>query len=82
MGLDIRVAREGLSWTRNKLAEMSGLHPNSVRYWESKACLPRLEAYGVRKIRAAFLSVGLDVGIAPASPTPTTAPLTRSCRPD
>jgi DNA-binding transcriptional regulator YiaG len=65
-GLDLRQARDRAGLSRRKLADLAGLHPDTVRYWERK---PRLDLRGyacVRMLKALGLGHLSMVGVFPA----------------
>lgn len=39
-GLQIKAARAMLEWTRVRLANAAGVHPNAVAYWERAPLIP------------------------------------------
>lgn len=67
-GRQIRAARAFLGWTRADLARASGLHRNSIAYWESADEIPTglyHEPVACRLIRQALSAVGVKLTITP-----------------
>jgi transcriptional regulator with XRE-family HTH domain len=68
-GAQIRAARALLDWARPELAEASGLHANSIAYWERHRSIPagyRQTPYAVERIRTALLAAGVESTIEPS----------------
>lgn len=65
-GAQIRAGRALLGWRVADLASAAGLHRNAVSYWERRAKLPRSEAVGCKRIRAALFAAGVVTTNVPA----------------
>ncbi len=69
-GNQIRAARALIGWRRDELAAASGLHPNAVKYWETRRDFSNREAnepVGLQRIRDALEGAGV---VAIAEPAP------------
>jgi DNA-binding transcriptional regulator YiaG len=68
-GRQLRAARVLLGWTRVDLARASGVHANSVAYWEATANIPTgpyHEPIACRRMRAALLAAGVRTKVSPS----------------
>jgi transcriptional regulator with XRE-family HTH domain len=57
-GDELSALRQAAGYSRPALAEMCGLHPDSIKYWEKKSVVD-LRGYAVRKLLEALGPVGL-----------------------
>lgn len=68
-GAQIRAARALIGWSRQDLANASGLHANAVGYWEIEDEIPNgtcAEPVACRRIREALLEAGVEFHATPA----------------
>lgn len=67
-GRQIRAARALIGWSRGQLATASGLHANSVGYWEGMTDIPTgaSEPHACRCIREALKATDVEVFVNPA----------------
>jgi hypothetical protein len=68
-GQQIAAARVLLGWTQQELADASKLHRRSIQYWEREERIPfggYREPVGVRRIRDALTSAGVEVFVRPS----------------
>ena len=54
-GEDLRKLRNGVGLSRSALAALAGIHPDTVKYWERKACL-NLQGFAVVAMMRALLT--------------------------
>ncbi|MDW3096533.1 MAG: XRE family transcriptional regulator [Alphaproteobacteria bacterium] len=66
-GKQITAARAALAWTRDELADKSGLHPSSIRHYERRNRFERRAGanYGLRRITQACADAGVTFNTEP-----------------
>ncbi|MBS0270091.1 MAG: helix-turn-helix domain-containing protein [Proteobacteria bacterium] len=66
-GRQIAAARALLGWSQDELADASGLHVNSIAYWERHAAIPTYRApLACERIGDALREAGVETFLNPA----------------
>ena len=66
-GRQIAAARALLGWSQDELADASGLHVNSIAYWERHVAIPTYRApVACERIAGALRDAGVETFLNPA----------------